>query len=128
MGGAIAGATMGVLTPALTGVLASETMAAGISGAVAGIIGGQAEALADASIDQFPDGGTLSAAGQKLLGPILGPARRIDSPLFFDDVYYQSKGYITGFLAGLVRASSDVLQEAGSQVIDDADNPWLGDY
>jgi hypothetical protein len=73
-------------------------------------------------------GGTLSAAGQKILSPIVGPARRIKNPMFFDDIYYQSKGYATGFVQGLVDASSDILQEATSQIIDEADDPWFGDY
>jgi RHS repeat-associated protein len=56
-------------------------------------------------------GGLLSMGSYGLIRPITGPIRRIPNAMFFDDAYFESKGYLVGFGASVVKTSVSVMRK-----------------
>jgi hypothetical protein len=55
-------------------------------------------------------GGLLSMGSYGLIRPLTGPIKRIPNAMFFDDAYFESKGYIVGFGASLIKTSLSIAR------------------
>lgn len=63
-------------------------------------------------------GAVLSAGSYAIVRPLTGPIARIPNAMFFDDIYYASKGYYVGASAEFVKATTDTIQQAIQNTID----------
>jgi hypothetical protein len=66
----------------------------------------------------FGSGGLMSLGAYGLLRPFTGPIRRIPNAMFFDDIYFASKGYIVGGSAETIKTITDTAQQIIQNNID----------
>jgi RHS repeat-associated protein len=70
------------------------------------------------AVYDFGTGGLLSLGAYGVVRPLTGPIKRIPNAMFFDDLYYQSNGYIVGLGAETVKIIADTAQQSIQKRID----------
>jgi RHS repeat-associated protein len=66
----------------------------------------------------FGSGGLLSLGAYGVVRPLTGPISKIPNAMFFDDLYYQSQGYLVGPSAETVKIISDTVQQSIQEKMD----------